>query len=115
MPPSRREPLRASAEDKQLFKMSFLDRFRRKKDDESSRIARLLATGRIVEGRVLDVLEDAEGNVTQVYYSYNVAGVDYETSQLLSPEQQRLKNQYIPGARITIRYDPRQPPNCIVV
>jgi len=95
--------------------MGFLDRFQRKKDDEASRIARLLLSGRIVEGRVVDVLEDSDGNVIQVFYSYNVSGVDYESSQLLNPEQQRLKNRYIPGARITIRYDPRQHPNSIVV
>ncbi|MDQ2856553.1 MAG: hypothetical protein M3R68_09510 [Acidobacteriota bacterium] len=95
--------------------MGFLDRFRRKKDDESARISRLLLTGRIVDGRVVDVGEDAEGNVISVFYSYNVSGVDYESSQLLSPEQQRLKNSYIPGARVTIRYDPRQPPNSTVV
>ena len=95
--------------------MGILDRFRRKKEDETSRIARLLLTGRIVEGRVIDVLEDAEGNITQVFYNYNVSGVDYESSQVLTPEQQRHKNGYIPGARVTIRFDPRQPPNSLVV
>ena len=54
---------------------------RRKKDDETSRIARLLQGGRIVEGRVIDVLDDADGNITQVFYNYCVAGVDYESSQ----------------------------------
>jgi len=95
--------------------MGFLSRFLRKKDDESARVARLLASGRITEGRVVDVNEDAEGNVTQVFYSFNVGGVDYESSQLLTPEQQRFRTRYIPGARITIRYEPHQPANCIVV
>jgi len=94
--------------------MGLLDRFRRKKDDESSRIARLLAGGRIVEGRVIDVLEDAEGRIIQVFYRFSVAGVDYESSQLLTAEQQ-LTNQYVPGARITIRYEQRRPANCVVV
>jgi lipase chaperone LimK len=95
--------------------MGFLDRFRRKKDDEASRVARLLLTGRIAEGRVVDVVDDADGNFTQVFYNYSVAGVDYESSQSLSPQQQNLKSQYIPGARVTVRYDPRQPPNATVV
>jgi len=95
--------------------MGLLNRFRRQKDDESSRIARLLLSGRIVDGRVVDVREDAEGNVTMAFYSYSVSGVDYESSQLLNPEQQRLTNCYFPGARVTIRYDPRQPPNSTVV
>ena len=95
--------------------MGFLNRFRRKKDDETSRISRLLINGRVVEGRVIDVSEDVEGHITQVFYNYSIAGVDYESSQLLSPDQQRLKTRYIPGARITIRFDPRQPVNSIVV
>jgi hypothetical protein len=95
--------------------MGLLDLFRRKKDDESARIARLLLSGRIVDGRVVEVQEDAEGNVTRAFYSYSVSGVDYESAQLLSPEQQRLENRYVPGARVTIRYDPRQPPNSTVV
>jgi hypothetical protein len=95
--------------------MGFLSRFLHKKDDESSRVARLLAGGRITEGRVVDVTEDAEGNVTHVFYNFNVGGVDYESSQQLTPEQQQFRIRYIPGARITIRYDPHQPANCIVV
>jgi len=95
--------------------MNFLDRFRRKKEDDTSRSARLLLTGRIVEGRVIDVVEDQNGNVTQVFYNYEVSGVEYESSQLLNLEQQRRKSRYIPGARVTIRYDPRQPPNSLVV
>ncbi|HXD31366.1 MAG TPA: DUF3592 domain-containing protein [Pyrinomonadaceae bacterium] len=95
--------------------MGFFSRFLRKKDDEASRVARLLAQGRIVEGRVVDVTEDAEGTITHIFYSYNVGGVDYESSQELNPEQQRFKTRYIPGGRITIRYDPHQPANCFVV
>lgn len=95
--------------------MGFLNRFLRKKDDESARVARLLAKGRITEGRVIDVTEDDAGNVSQVFYSYNIGGVDYESSQQLTPEQQSFRARYIPGARITIRYDPHQPANCIVV
>ena len=95
--------------------MGFLDRFRRKQEDEPARVARLLHSGRIVEGRVLDVLDDADGRVTRVFYNYNVAGVDYESSQSLTPEQQQFQSRYIPGAIVTIRYDPRQPPNSIVV
>jgi len=95
--------------------MGVLDLFRRKRENETSRFARLLQNGRVVEGRVLDVQDDASGHIAQVFYSYNVAGVEYESSQSLSPEQQQLKHHYSPGARITIRYDPRQPPNSIVV
>jgi hypothetical protein len=95
--------------------MGLLNLFRRKKDDEAARIARLLAIGRIVDGRIVDVVDDADGNVIQVFFNYNVSGVDYESSQPLSPEQQSYKSRYIPGARVIVRYDPRQPPNSTVV
>lgn len=95
--------------------MSFLDRFRKKKEDESSRIARLLKTGRIVEGHILDITSDAAGRITQVFYAYNIAGVEYESSQLLDSQQQTVAKRYWPGARVEIRYDPRQPGNSVVV
>jgi hypothetical protein len=95
--------------------MSFLDRFRKKKEDEGSRIARLLRTGRIVEGQILDVTSDATGHITHVFYTYNIAGVEYESSQALDEQQQTYSKRYWPGARVEIRYDPRQPANSVVV
>ena len=95
--------------------MALLDRFRRKKEEETLRTARLLRTGRIVEGRVLDVTLDVAGSITQIFYSYNIAGAEYESSQALGAEQQRRGADYFPGASIVIRYDPRQPGNSLVV
>jgi hypothetical protein len=95
--------------------MSLLDRFRKKKEDETSRITRLLKTGRIVEGHILDITSDAAGRITHVFYAYNIAGVEYESSQLLDNQQQTSAKRYWPGARVEIRYDPRQPGNSVVV
>ena len=95
--------------------MSFLDRFRRKKEDETSRIARLARTGRITDGKILDVTTDNDGQILQVNYTYMLAGVQYESSQDLNSDQQKRPQLYAPGRRITIRYDPRQPANSIVV
>ena len=95
--------------------MSIFDRFRKKKEDEASRISRLLKTGRIVEGQVLDNTLDQVGRIIHVFYTYNVAGVEYESSQALSIEQQDPRKDYSPGAKVTIRYDPRQPANSVVV
>ena len=95
--------------------MSFLDRFRRKIEDESSRIARLSKTGRMTDGSIIDAVNDLNGTITQVVYSYELAGVLYESSQALSDAQKQHDTDYAPGKQIIVRYDPRQPANSIVV
>lgn len=96
--------------------MGIFDIFRRRrKDDEASRRARLLRTGRIAEGSVLDVVSEDDGTITQIFFNYTINGVDYESSQLLDPEQRRRPLDYAPGARVTVRYHPHQPGNSVVV
>jgi uncharacterized protein DUF3592 len=95
--------------------MSFLDRFRSKKEDEASRISRLLKTGRMVDGRILDAVSDETGKITTICYSYTLAGVQYESSQELNSEQQADSGKYAPGRQIIVRYDRQKPANSIVV
>ena len=95
--------------------MSFLDRFRKKIEDEASRIERLSKTGRMADGRIIDVESDNDGRITQVTYTYILAGVQYESSQTLNLSQQERSNDYAPGEQVVIRYDPRRPANSIVV
>ena len=95
--------------------MSFLDRFRRKTEDEPSRIARLAKTGRITDGQIIDAISNRDGKIVQLTYTYMLAGVIYESSQALSELQQQRVAEYVPGKQITVRYDPRQPANSIVV
>jgi hypothetical protein len=95
--------------------MSFLDRFRRKTEDEASRIARLSKTGRMTDGNIIDAVSDSEGRITEVTYTYMLQGVLYESSQKLSATQQERESEYAPGKQIIVRYDPRQPANSIVV
>lgn len=95
--------------------MSFLGRFRRKKEDpEIARRALLLRSGRLGEATILGIEVDEDGNQL-LAYTYTVAGVDYETVQRLDEEQLRRKDQYLPGARGDLRYDPRRPTNSFVV
>jgi hypothetical protein len=90
--------------------------FRRKKaDPEVERRTRLLQAGRITEGVIIDTGNDDSGAIRQVYFHYEVSGVEYESSQLLSDEQQERASDYSPGARVTIRYDPHRPANSVVV
>lgn len=96
--------------------MPFLNWFRNKKDNaEAERRARLLRSGRITDGIILDTGNDDAGAVRQIYYHYEVSGVDYESSQLLDDRQLQRQTEYYPGARVTIRYDPHQPGNSVVV
>ena len=95
--------------------MSFLDRFRKKTEDEASRIARLSRTGRMADGKIIDAVSDQNGRITEVTYTYMLAGVQYESSQALSETQQQRSSDYAPGKQIVVRYDPRSPANSIVV
>ena len=95
--------------------MSFLDRFRKKTESEASRIERLSKTGRMADGHIIDAVSDNEGRISQVTYTYMLAGVQYESSQVLSVSQQQRSNDYAPGKQIVIRYEPRRPANSVVV
>ena len=90
--------------------------FRRKKaDPEIERRSRLLQAGRITEGVIIDIGNDDSGAIRQIYFHYEVSGVEYESSQLLSDDQQAREASYAPGTRVTIRYDPHRPGNSVVV
>ena len=95
--------------------MSFFDRFRKKPEDETSRIERLSKTGRMTDGQIIDADSDSDGRISQVTYTYMLAGVLYESSQALSQLQQQRSHDYAPGKQIVVRYDPRSPANSIVV
>lgn len=95
--------------------MSFLDRFRSKKEDDVSRVSRLLISGRMVDGDVLDAVTDSNARIVQVTYRYTVAGVLYESSQALTTEQQQHQDKYAPGRQIIVRYDRLRPANSVVV
>jgi len=69
----------------------------------------------MADGRIIDADSDNDGRITQVTYTYILAGVQYESSQVLNLSQQERSNDYAPGKQIVIRYDPRRPANSIVV
>jgi len=95
--------------------MSLLARFRRKKEDpEVARRALLLRAGRIGEATVLGTDLDGDGNA-MLSYSYTVGGVDYQAFQRLDAGQLLRENDYLPGSRVALRFDPRRPANSFVV
>jgi hypothetical protein len=97
--------------------MKLLNLFRRSQvDEEAAQRAKLLQTGRITEGMILDVINDeATGGIAKILYSYTAGGVEYESAQTLNAEQRGRAHDYAPGSRVTVRFDPRRPGNSIVV
>ena len=96
--------------------MGIRDFFKRSKtDDEAERRKALLQMGRITEGSIFDVITDEAGAITHVFYNYEINGVEYESSQLLDAGQRARSADYFPGARVTVRFNPRQPGNSVVV
>ena len=78
----------------------------------------LVERGRIIDATLLD-LTDADGSQGQerhLFYKYEIAGVSYECSQdvTLLPEQLR-GTASTPGMPASVRYDPYNPSNSIVV
>lgn len=96
--------------------MGIFDRFRKKKvlPDEISRREFLLKNGRITEGTIIDS-EFLDSGEELVYYFYNIQGVDFESSDILTDEQKENSIKYAPGAKVSIRFDPRNHGNCILV
>jgi hypothetical protein len=96
--------------------MGILDLFKRKKaDGEDERRTSLLRAGRITEGSIFDVITDEAGAITHVFYNYEINGVEYESSQSLDAGQRSRSADYFPGARVTVRFNPRRPGNSVVV
>ena len=48
------------------------------------------------------------------YYLYTLNGVDFESSELLTAEQLKNPIKYAPGAKVGIRYDPRNQGNSVL-
>jgi hypothetical protein len=97
--------------------MGFFDIFKKKKnvDLEAQRREHLRQKGRICDGTIIDS-ETTAGGGEIVYYVYSVHGVDFESSEILSEEQLNgdpLK--YAPGAKVGVRYDPKNHGNSMLV
>ena len=93
-------------------------------DEERERLRReyLTETGRIIDGTLLGI-DDLEGEHARhhdgpriLYYSYEISGVVYESSQDVRHLQQFIHaDQYPLATAVSVRYDPRNHANSIVV
>jgi hypothetical protein len=96
--------------------MGLFDRFSRKKHvpTEQDRRAFLEKNGRITDGTIIDTETGADGSEI-AYYFYSVHGVDFESSERLTGEQLSDPLKYAPGAKVGVRYDPKNHGNSILV
>ncbi len=95
--------------------MGIFDLFRRGKKEasETERRQFLLKSGRITEGTIIDADTKANGDEI-VYYIYTINGVDFESSETLSEQQKMMPLKYAPGAKVSIRFDPKNHGNCVL-
>jgi hypothetical protein len=89
---------------------------------ERRRRAGLAATGRIIDGVIVDAPtretgqadEQAESGPALIVFKYRIAGVVYECSQDVSALQTEIEAFRV-DLPVSIKYDPRNPANSIVV
>jgi hypothetical protein len=95
--------------------MGIFDFFKKHKkvDLEGQRRELLQRNGRITDGRIIDSETTENGEL--VYYYYSIHGVDFESSEILTEEQMREPLKYAPGAKVGVRFDPRQHGNSMLV
>jgi hypothetical protein len=95
--------------------MAFFDFLKKKKrqDADMARKSHLLVNGRITDGRIIDTYVDNRGREIS-FYLYTLNGVDFESSEILTDEQRRDPLKYAPGAKVGIRYDPKNQGNSML-
>ena len=89
----------------------------RKTPAELERLRRLQINGigRLTGGEIVNVIAEPE-NAPLVVYSYEVSGVQYETSQDCTALTSLLQQQDCsPGLPASVKYDPANPGNSILL
>ena len=96
--------------------MGIFNIFRRKEkiNSEAKRREELQVNGRITDGTITDSEINEKGDEI-VYYFYTIQGVDFESSELLTEEQKSNPLKYAPGAKVGIRFDPKNHGNSMLV
>ena len=96
--------------------MGFFDFLKSKKeiDLDAARREFLAKSGRICDGTIIDS-ETTEAGEELVYYFYTVHGVDFESSEILTEEQRENPLKYAPGAKVGVRFDPKNHGNSMLV
>ena len=81
---------------------------------ETERREFLLSKGRITDGSILDI-EVSESGEELIHYYYTVQGANFESWDALSDEQRNNPLKYAPGAKVGVRFDPKNHGNSILI
>jgi hypothetical protein len=76
---------------------------------ERRRRAVLVAGGKMGDATLLELRGD------MLFYSYNVRGVEYTACQDIGPLKAMLPAEISTGGPVSVKYDPRNPANSIVM
>lgn len=87
---------------------------------ERRRRVRVNATGRIVDGTIIDIQQTEEGQPASttrlVFYEYSVRGVDYSTAQDVSALNEAVEGDLSRClGSVHVKYEARNPSNSIVI
>lgn len=97
--------------------------FFHKVDAEEVRQQWLKKNGRIIEGIVIDLIQQGNSIVETdikpgipctIFYRYTAFGVTYESVHGLTSQQLVHPENYRVGAQISVRYETRRPTNSLV-
>ncbi|MGI8883643.1 MAG: DUF3592 domain-containing protein [Pyrinomonadaceae bacterium] len=96
--------------------MGLFNIFKRKEkiDLEAKRREDLRKIGRITDGTIIDSEINDKGEEIVIYF-YSIQGVDFESSEMLTEEQRENPLKYAPGAKVGIRFDPKNHGNSMLV
>ena len=96
--------------------MRIFDVFKRKKTNDLavSRKEFLLVNGRITDGQIIDSERNENGEEI-VSYIYNIHGVSFESAEILTGEQLQNSIKYAPGAKVGVRFDPKNHGNSTLI
>ena len=76
---------------------------------ERRRREALAARGKMGDATLVEIRDDL------LFYSYGVRGVEYTASQDVTRLREYLPHDYLAVASVSVKYDPRNPANSIVL
>ena len=103
-----------------LLLLGLVWRWRRERPDaaelERRRRVHVHRVGRIADGRIVEVLDEAAQTGYMLVYNYRVRGVEYQAAQDVAALRARLDlRRLAAGQPARVKYDPQNPTNSIVL